>query len=436
MAGHKARPQVVKPTVKRRLIELGKDVLIVALSCSALLLITRTSLFGGMKWISSGEGAVQAQSVQPQATPYLMAVRNERGLYGAVYDREATTQTFERLSPLLGEALTTAGESEAIGERRWRALLEQPGFYCNFQGEPSLGSLSNWLGSGGFPQDVRAAEVLLARDGKGVWLAWRQGEDFFAALTQVEWQGRLESALEEFNPDGAAFAYALAENDPVYDRLDPYVLISPNTIRPAQGRVAWADLTGDQAAREELLDALGFHSDGALAYMASDGWLAITEGTDRLRVSRSGDVTYYAREESRYPLAKGSNRAETAAEAAWQLLERVTAQRRGDAELILSGCTATEDGWEVTFSYRLDGIPVLVGTDGWGASFTIRDGQITDFTLRLRTYTLEEMETALPSPRLAAAALDSLPGAGGRLELCYSDNGAESLLAGWVARGA
>lgn len=432
MAERKARPQVAKPSARRRLIELGKDLLIVALSCSALFLVTRTSLFEGLTWMAPPAATAPPQTAQPQAAvePCLLAVRTDRGLYGAAYDA-GVSRDFQRLSPLLGEGLSTAGAPTELSRRRWEALLEKPGLYCAFRGELPLSLLSAWLGSGGFPEEAAAEELLLARDGDGVWLCWRTSTGFRGALTQVAWTGHLESALEEFNPNGAAFAYALAENDDAYDTLDPYVLVLANQPERALCRVTRPDLVSDQAALETVLAALDFQNSSS-AYQTPDGWLSISEGTDRLRVSRTGDVVYHAREESRYALPTDQPTAAQAAEVAWQLLDRVTAPWRGEGSLVLTGCEKAGESWTVTFQYRFAGTPLLVGEEGWGGQFSVQNGQLTDFTLRLRACAATGETSVLPPERLSAAALNSLDGAGDRLTLCYTDAGGEVLTAGWV----
>ena len=64
------------------------------------------------------------------------------------------------------------------------------------------------------------------------------------------------------------------------------------------------------------------------------------------------------------------------------------------------------------------------------------NGRVETFALNLRLYTPGESYTLLPSERLASAAMNaqSLRGSGRRLTLCYSDVGAGTLSAGWIAQ--
>lgn len=437
MARRNKVPQVPRPRGKGRLIELGKDVLIVALACSALFLAGQTPMVNELRgWMAEPVQTNQPQSRQPEEAlePYLLAVRNERGLYGVAYDEDLVGKAFQLTASLLGEGLATAGTAEKITEGRWRTLLEMPGIYCAFQGRPPLAALSAWLGGGPETLAGGAQAALLAWDGSNVWLCWRDGGDYQAARTQVAWTGHLEDVLDEFNPNGAGFAYALAESDGTYAVLDPYVMVSMATPQPIVYSASSPDFVGDAEALDQLLGYLGFQSGGDSAYMTAEG-LTISEGTGRLRVSQTGTVVYHAGEDGGYPVASTGSEptCEEAALAAWDLANQAMSGWKGEGALVLTGAEARAEGWVVSFHYRLDGLPVLVGGSGWAAQFLVKGNEITDFTLNLRSYSNSGATSVVPRELLAAAALGALDGQGGRLTLCYSDANAATVTAGWVA---
>jgi len=431
---------VAKPTGRQRFLEICKDILIVGLTCSALLLAWQTPLVTQLRgWVSPPVQAVEPAARQPgeAVEPYGLAARNSMGLYVAVYDAGQVEQAFDQLSPLLGEGFATAGTPERTSRAQWQALLESPGVYCAFQGFPPLSVLSAWMGEGEGRFEGRSQALLLAWDGKQVWLCWRDGDSYYRALTQVSYTGHMDAVLEGFQPNGAAFAYALAQTDRAYEPIDPDVLI-PMTVPQPQGyTVSAPDLVGDAEALEQLLAALGFQSGVGSAYEAGGG-LTLNESGDRLRVSADGTVIFHAGEELRYPVSAqngGRLTAEEAATAAWVLLNRAAAPWKGEATaFVLTGAEEVRSGWTVTFHSRVEGIPLRMGTEGWTASVTVTDERITDFTLHLRGYTPTGESALLPSQRLAAAALGSetYRDSGKRLLLSYTDAGA-ALTAGWVA---
>jgi len=432
VAGRERRPQVERPDMPRRLIELGKDVLIAALTCSAIFLTANMPPFARLPLASQSAAPAPPRVRESRAAaPCLMAVRSQKGLYGVGYDEALVGRLFERLSPLLGEALSTAQTPEAVTARRWQSLLKAPGVCCIFQGELPVSVLAGWLNSDAAFAGEDAQAVLLAWEGGTVWLCWRSGETYRAARTGVAWKGRMAAALEEYPPNGAAYAFELVKNDAAYETLDPFTLVTMASTQPAVYLQTAPDLTG-QEAMDRLAASLDFQ--GASAYAAADGWSAMNEGTDRLRVSREGEAVFHAREESRYTIP-GKGDSATAAEAArgvWELLDRAAGEWIGEGELVLTGCEGLPNGgWTVTFHYRLSGIPVLV-EEGWAAQFTVRGRQISDFTLRLRGYAALDETVPLPPERLAAAALKSLPGEGDRLGLRYSGAGDGTVRAGWA----
>ena len=432
MAGRKGPA----PEVRRKLVEGIKDVLIVALTCSALVLAWQTPIASQFQdWMreppqtAAGEQRQRSEAL----APYLAAVRNQLGLYGVSYDNDMVDRVFSQLSPLLGEGLSTAEAAEPISQRQWRALLEQPGFYCAFQGAPSLGILSAWLGQGG-QLSGDAQELLLCWDGKRVYLCWRNGESYFRSGTQVVYGGHLDEILGGFTPNGAAFAYTLAQEDGVYENLDPYVLVSMTAPQPQSYTVLAPDFVSDSQAREQLLELLGFQLGEDSAYQSA-GEMAINDSGDRVRLSAGGTVTFHAGGGIRYgvPSAREWPTAGEAAQAAWDLLNQLSAPWKGECSFVLSGVEQLSEGWTVSFQSRLEGVPVLIGEDGCCARFTIKGKGISDFTLWMRTYTGTGSSCVVPGERLAAAALNSLPRAGGRLILCYREDGNASLSAGWVA---
>lgn len=427
---------MAKPTARQRVVELCKDALILALTCSAVLLALQTPMFSQMQgWMA--EPVEQTSTVdQPRAeavAPYLVSVRNDMGLYGVSYDESLVGRAFDRVSYLLGEGFATVGTAESMTRRQFQTLMDAPGLYCAFQGAPPMNVLSDWLGSG---QNIsgQAEALLLAWDGTEVWLCWRTGSSYQRARTQVPYEGRLKEVLGEFSPNGAAFAYTLTQYDKTYETLDPFVLVSMVAPQPQVYTASSPDLVGDREALERVLGSLGFQSGVDFAY-ESAGELAINENGDRLRLSAAGKVTFHAGEEIRYGVSCQGEipTAAEAAEAAWELLNRAVGPWKGETGYVLSGVEATAEGWMVRFQARLGGVPVWTGESGEAAWFSVKGHRISDFSLSLRTCGGTGMTSTVPGERLAAAAMDSLPQAGGRLALRYSDNGQLELAAGWVA---
>lgn len=435
MLKHQSVTSTVRPTRKQRLIELGKDLLIVLLSLSTVFLADRISTVSRLDdWIHSpveSAGPEMHRSAEA-AAPYLLAVRNEWGLFGTGYEGQLTQESWNQVSGLLGRALSEADQPVSITEPHWRELLEKPGIYCAFQGEIPLEALGAWLGEESrLTGDAR--ELLLAWDGTSAWLAWRDGGNCYAAAAAVSWNSAFSPVLREFSPNGAAFAYTLAESDGLYKNLDPYVLVQMNPPEPPELTGSSPDLLGDRELLRNFLNRMGFESGGDTAYETPEG-LALSEGGDRLRVNREGLVLYHAGEESRYPVASAGEvpTRQEAARAAWELAARALSGWKGEGRLVLTGSEPTEKGWLVTLHVRFNGIPIMIGDTGWAAQVRVDGREISYFSIHLRAYTPRDVTTPIPRERLAAAALPSLEREGGRLMLRYIDSHTDTVKAGWV----
>lgn len=438
MTGRKTGSRPIRAACPRARVELVKDILIVLLTVSAVLLAAQTPMFHRVRgWIAPAAKLSEPPAVPGRdgIIPYELCVRNSLGLYGVSYDDSLVGQAFDRLSPLLAEGISTASAPERVGRWQWQAFLESPGVYCHFQGTPPISVLCAWLGKGE-PQTVPEGNVrwiLLAHSGEQVWLAWIDGDGgYYRAKTGLTYANQLEPALEAYVPNGAAFAYTLADSDSAYAALAPFELVSMTSPQPRLWTASAPDLVRDRDALKTLLSALGFRSGMGFAY-ESGGKLTLNERGDRLRADATGLVTFRAGPNNRYPLASGEE-TPTAAQAAltaWNLLNRVVAPWKGEAVYILTGVEKVSLGWTVTFQSRLGGVPVLSSEEGSCASFTVGDQGITGFALSLRSYTSGGLPSLLPAQRLAAAALGALPDSDGRLTLCYPDTAGGTLEAVW-----
>ena len=146
---------------KRRALEIGKDVLIVLLACSALWLAAHTQLGRPLHALireeepraSSGyeQGEIRAEAALPMAMavniPGEMAGPDgETALarYGVQYDQEGCQTLFQQVAGPLVEALSSAGAPERITREQWEEVLHAtPGVYMDFQGDIPMRVLSS-----------------------------------------------------------------------------------------------------------------------------------------------------------------------------------------------------------------------------------------------------------------------------------------------------
>ena len=442
---------------KRSLIEWGKNVLIVLLALSALYLLGRTQLYvdgaasgghllSGLKSIFSEEAPVSPSQVLgdwSQGTlpgPVRMVVLTPQGSAGIQYDNTVLDSLFLEFTHSLADALPSAGTPQQVSEEAFRTALsaQRPGIYLDFLGRVPLTNLTAWLSGGRagnveLPHSIRRMLLTLSEDGRVLlYFIDENTGNCYVSETASDLAQRLERFVAGVSPNGAAFAFQSGE---AYASLAPYTLlgggVSPQPDRfSVTNPVPITDGGEDYGdAFEALVRSLSFQPQ-SMSYRSRDG-VTIQEGSEKLRFSDSGQVTYEAAERTdpRFPL-QGLSQNPTEWElvgSAWAFVERVfqtssASPLCGDARLYIQGLEETEDGVAVLIGYQLDGAAVVVGELGCAARIEISDGAITGFQLQLRKYTYVQQGPQVLPELQATAALEAQEAQGSELLLYYYDD--------------
>lgn len=421
---------------RRRVVEWGKNLLIVLLTLSALLLLSQTPLIqdGGLMELLRPSSAPGGSSAgPPQAGPVLparLAVYRDGERYGLQYNDTRMEELFSSFGPLLGEALTGTGSPASLTETEWRGCLQRPGVYFDFSGNVPLAALARWLGGGLCTIEDSARRVALSAEADGrIALCWQSAGDggFYVCPTSLSRALHLDPVMETVSSNGAYFAF---EDPELSQILEPCTLIVEGERSGAQ--YASSSPLSTAAGIEALLDALSFnsrnHAPGSRGEVYPDG-------ADRLVLRDSSTAVYHAAQGEKYPVEhrNGFSTAAQAADGARALAERAMGALIGDARLYLLSVQEEDNGWRVRFGYRLEGSAVYLYDEGWAAEFLVRGGYITDFTLHLRSYTADGSHTMLLPINKAAAMLPDLTREKRELVIQYRDNGGQIVIPGWEA---
>lgn len=430
---------------RRRLVEWGKNAVIVLLLLSALWLVSRPQLYGGQieEWLSAAFSAgedggtapvVETVDVTQVVRPVRMAAMGEQGRYGTAYDAPGTAALFSATADLLNEALSSAQSPQRVTQQRWEeALSASPGLYFEFAGALPLSVMADLLSNGesGSTLTGTAARLCLCVRQGGVQLLYQDEGDgrYYAAATDVVGGVQLSAAVEGLTANGTQFAFERAD----------CAALAPHTMLPAQTPQPVDYLTSAPLAAEEnaaaLREQLGFGAQGTASYEVADGTVYLNGG-DALRLGTGGRVTFTAGEgELRFPVAAGPEGAapvETM-EAVYLLVQRAVSPWLGEGELHLARYETGEDGAvRIEFEYYLGGARVLLWDGSPAAAVTVQGGAVTDLSLCLRGYTAGSTASAVLPVTQAAAAVSVGEGEGGELLLCYRDLGGSSASAGWA----
>ncbi len=403
---------------KKKLLEMGKNLVIVLLILSALLLGRASGVITRLRTSvipeTETEGAA-GTGVSAAAMPFAIAVVSEDtgGRCGMTYGTVRIREAYDRFSAALGEALGSSGEPETVSEEAWRAALSGPGVCFDYLYEQPLSLLAVWLGTeivGGAASHT-ARRLCLALEGDSLSLYYiraRYGE--YCRCETALSASTLSARLREFGANGAVYVFEIKEDATV----DAYTLLEP-------GVQSFANVTAvnplrDAALKNSLPGLFAFSS--VRSYSDTDGTVFV-EGEATMRVSASGTVNYRSKNGG-LELGDEKMSPQTVVEAARKLCQSGPGACCGAATLGLSSLRYEQesDTYYVCFEYAVDGVPVRL-TEGSAAEMTISRGRLREAVLRYRAYSAEA-EAVVPLPgEQALAAAEAMNGAA--LTLTYVD---------------
>jgi len=422
--------------VLRSVWEAIKSLLILFLIFSAVYLTYQLLLGSGAGPFPTPIDTTPAATVEPASSigvprPIRMAVTNDNGRYAVQYDDAAVDELFDNLGSLLGEALSSCGVPSSSTRFAWERAMQCPGIYFEFPGSVPLPLIAAWLGTGegAAPPEATVSRLLLSEtaDTGDVSLYYFdvQTELYYSCQTIVQFS----DALSGYIPNGATFAFLQGAQ---YRNLEADTMLLEDAPSPPIYLASGSLDLNDSGVRSTLLDKLGFHPQSNAIYPSADGW-SVRDGGDTLRLTSSGTVTFRSGGDNRYPAPPGASQTDLI-ELTGRLVQNAVIPHCGSARVYLSDITSTQDAVTLTYAYTLSGAEVQLGQEGWCAQFIVRDGQITDYTLRLRRYTPTEQRALLLPEYQAMAAMDAMDMTDRELILRYYDGGIGTVAPAWIAR--
>ena len=422
--------------MKHRLLEIGKDLLIVllvlvnlvlAIMCLPRKTLTETKwLAGALRPFAGLFGLNEAEltytlpssgnTITGAAQPILISLQNTAGRMSAQYDFAALDTLYGQYGGLLAQALESGAELQASSRAAFnRALLGQSAVFC-YPGAILPEVVGAWLNVRA-PSGAAAQWYLLAAEPDGIAL-YLLGEDCQVMHTGLP-ADALTQQLQTVIPDGSFFAFEA--EDGAYAALDALSLISATSA-------AVNDAAGSNPCDARFISTLatkiGINPYGDARFVDNDGMTSFTETGLSLRVSAQGNILLQIQQEdARFQSASSS--ASDRIEAARSLLSELTGGQYGEARVYLQSYTEQDGEAVCTFGYYLSGIAVQAQEGGIEIRFSGR--QITRASVLCRSYSLQTQTAALLPAAQAAACLPK----GGTLRLLYAEDTAGQLHAGW-----
>lgn len=416
---------------KKRIINWLQNLTLAVLVVSTVFLLSRFPILEG----ALGRQLHTLLTIPDQTVGYSMdvssalsavhiAVTNEIE-YGRHTEINAPVdgESFQRLSPLLREAIGSAPVGVQELEESFRAALETPGIYLDLTTELPLTCVAAWLGEE-YTDDSPVRALALTTERDTATLFWKCADGTIIRSESALTSAAVRELTAAFSPNGGRFAY---ETD--YDSLAPYTVLAQEVERAADVRAA----IPDGYSAYNLLTALDFNAHTYSRYTESSGVEVVFQSPRTLRISTDGTVSYSSDGEvsSNLYLVAGAGEDATSVQALQGacLIASALTEGTGAAPLSVAGVTQTEEGWVVSFEYCIGGVKVRLSDDRAALRVVVSGNSVTEFEYLCRAYMGMEQSAVLlpPSMAVAIAALHD----GAELTLSYVDSGAETISASW-----
>lgn len=366
----------------------------------------------------SSPSVEQAANLPALPAPVRLAVT---GAYGRWANLGLTTTDESFASPgnLLREALGSAGSPQACQESDFRAALSGESIYYDFDTVLPLSVLAGFVGADA-PAEQSARRLLLSVEGESVALFLTNDTSYSRCSTKVAPED-LKTLIGGYQLGGAAFSFELEEN-----ALAPYSLFLTEE-QPEYPTLTAETASGDT---EAVLSAFGFTPHTKSRYM-DNGTLVVMEGDRTLRLQPDGTVIYESGGTADLLIAAAGEQP-TAQEAALGCFQILNQLPSGDAALYLQSLQSDgPGGWALSFDYQINGVPIRRSSGEPAATVHLQGSKISSLTFSLRQYAAGESFSLLLPLTQAFAIAQSYPGK--ELHICYTDTGADTLSASWLA---
>ncbi len=415
---------------RKKLIEHGKTVLIIALLVSAVVMLNVSGyiVLPPARTVQEtapngqiNQGATEPAQVSMAVCPLGMVISASESTRCAVYyNSEQLAPAFESFAAPLAEALGSAASVRGITRAQWQDRLLGTGVYFDFYCAQPLSLLSALLGStAGEAGDFSTRSLLLSCTDNGVELCLESEADglFYSFSTGVSAAAVL-SRTESYSANNAFFAFT----------NDKFSGVDPNTVifnTDAEMRAVLSESALGSIEMEALMSELGMNSYVIRPYTEADGTRVFVESGKTLRAGADGKISF--KSTTRESAEMGLSEAVTFAGA---MVQRVLGSCCGDAKLCFAGVSDGGSGeYVVRFEYVIDGIVVELPERRAAALVTVAGGEVVKLELVPRRYTLtQETRPLLPMVQAAAIAASTR---GGRILPVYMDGG-NSALCVWV----
>ena len=420
---------------RRKHRDFVQNMLIAVLSVSAVFLFMQTQIYNlgleNYSHIFSPSAAQKDMIVTEQNTGIVAPVRVAvTGAYGRYASVTMTTgdETFDPLGRILGEVLGSARDDTVCSSQVYLDVLKGTSVYYDFLNPLPLSVLADFTGTD-VDHTAHARSLVVAPGEKGVELYVWDGEKTYRRYATAVSKESLESVVNQYEMGNAQFAFDGLDEEGNLPEVSPYALFLEKTPELE----VLTEMTPAVDA-EEILVKLQFNPNTKSRYTETGGTEVIMENGRSLRLQADGKIVYQSGGEGILKVAETAGETPAMrdiAEGSKQLMDELAGLSGGDGTLYLTGIRQSGNETVLTYGYQVQGIPVCFSDGLEAGTITISEATVSDLSLRLRQYTVQEETSMLLPLRQALAIAERYEGA--ELFIGYAGDGNGRVKACWLA---
>ncbi len=369
--------------------------------------------------------------------PMSIVLRDEAGARGAIYRSADCDKIYSELRAGLKKSISSAKRGASAEESVWNTAIRSSGVLCDYFGDVPISVVANWM-IGDYKDELSESGryLLFSTEEKYVKLYVKNGEtgDILIHETGVL-SDELLDVMASVSAAKATLATERKEED--FSAIAPEVVIVEGRTHPLSLNAYNPLLTFSQNITASVLERFKLPRGVVSTYSEQDGTQVYVADMVTLKISPAGIVSYSdTRDEIDDTLGIGiesEGDVPTIAEAtegARRLVEGVATDLPGSGGIYVSDIVKSQDGYTITFSKHVGGIPVEIAGTSYFARITTRRDSITSAVINMRCFDVGTVPSESMSERLAAAAMKG-SGQSGDLSLRYVDTGSSTVSTAW-----
>lgn len=391
----------------RKRKDFAQNLLIAVLSVSAVFLFMQTQIYN--------LGLEDSHIFSPSVTQTDMTVTEQHmgivapvrvavtGTYGRYASMTMTTadETFDPLGRILGEVLGSARDDIVCSDLAYLSALKGTSVYYDFLNPLPLAVLADFTGTD--VEDTANARSLVVAPGEnGVELYVWDGSQTYRRYATAVSRESLDSVVSQYEMGNAQFVFDGLDEAWNLAEISPYALFLEETPE-----LEVLTETTPAVNQEAILMTLRFNPNTKSRYTETGGTEVIMENGRALRLRTDGGVIYQGGGEGILKVAEETGESPALreiAEGSGALMDALAGLSGGAGRLYLTGIRQNNGEIILTYGYQVQGIPVCYADGFEAGTITVSGTTVSDLSLRLRRYTIQE-ETSMLLPLRQALAI-------------------------------